>query len=346
MFTGLVQAVGEVVSMGSETPGGVARLVISPGGWSHRPGVGDSICVSGCCLTVAGLDDDRGAWLFDAVPETLARTKLGGLKPGDRVNLEHSLLPTTLMGGHLVQGHVDGVGEVVKVQRGDDWRIRIRPADRELLRYMAPKGGVAIDGVSLTIASVGAIARAARTTERAAKAANDPGFEIVLIPTTLAKTTLGELMPGAMVNIEADITAKTIVHYIENYGMPRVLAPKRIAAEEDRGGGESRMGRRAGPGAGPSRGPGGTGTGGRSAGPRGMGPSGMRPMMGRGPGRDLVEVRGRGAGPGCRGPGGGGGGRRGDGIWTEEAGTERAARAEVTETAGASASAEGRPETG
>lgn len=222
MFTGLVQALGEIRSIEPRAAGStIHRLRIAPLGWRHAPELGDSICVSGVCLTLAEIQ--TGVWGFDAIPETLARTTLGALKPGGKVNLEPALLPTTALGGHLVQGHVDGIGEVVRVQRGDDWRVRIRPADRSLLRYMVPKGGVCIEGVSLTIASVGVPPAAARTIERAAKAANDPGFEIALIPTTLERTTLGELMPGSMVNIEADITVKTIVHYIENYGAPKVL---------------------------------------------------------------------------------------------------------------------------
>lgn len=197
VFTGLVQAVGRVAAIEPRASG--VRLVIDPAGWDHRPAAGDSISVSGVCLTVAESPEGAGAWAFDVVPETLARSTLGRLKEGGRVNLEHAVTASTLMGGHFVQGHVDGVGTVDAVQATADWRLTIRPP-AELMAFMAPKGSVCIDGVSLTIAAL--------TRET---------ITIALIPTTLERTTLAGLRAGAGVNVEADVLAKTIVHYLRNF---------------------------------------------------------------------------------------------------------------------------------
>lgn len=197
MFTGLIQAVGIVLSV-EPTPAGV-RLSIDFGEWAHVPSPGDSICVSGCCLTVAATIGR--AVSFDVIPETLAKTSLGSLLLGARVNLEHAVTPTTLMGGHFVQGHVDGVGVVDLVDTAGSWRVRVRPP-AELMRYIAPKGSVCVEGVSLTIAAVNPA---------------ESWFEVALIPTTLAVTTLADLKPGSKVNIEADMFAKQVVHYLQNF---------------------------------------------------------------------------------------------------------------------------------
>jgi riboflavin synthase len=204
MFTGLVQAVGKVASVEPRPAGagGGVHLRVDPMGWGYRPEVGDSISVSGCCLTVAGLEGPKGElWAFDAVPETLAKTTLGGLAAGSRVNLEHAATPTTLLGGHVVQGHVDGVGVVESVLTEGEWRVRVRPP-ASLMEYMTPKGSVCLEGVSLTLARV------------------EPRewFEVALIPVTLEKTTLGALRAGSKVNIEADAFAKTVVNWLKNYG--------------------------------------------------------------------------------------------------------------------------------
>jgi riboflavin synthase len=199
MFTGLVQAVGVVLSV-APSPAGV-RLTVDFGSWAHIPSPGDSISVSGCCLTVAAIDGR--AVSFDVIPETLARTSLGALLLGSHVNLEHSVTPTTLMGGHIVQGHVDGVAIVESIDTTGERRVRIRPP-RELMRYIAPKGSVCIEGVSLTVAAL---------------TVADNWFEVALIPTTLAVTTLGNLRPGTKVNVEADMVAKQIVHYLKNFGV-------------------------------------------------------------------------------------------------------------------------------
>src|SRR5262249_8924199 len=157
------------------TPQG-ASVRLGVRGWEHRPRPGDSICVSGVCLTFTA-PGRSGVMTFDVVAETLARTTLGSLKVGSAVNLERSLAAGDPMGGHVVKGHVDGVGAIESVQPGADYRVAIRPAPG-LMEYIVPKGSVAIDGVSLTIARVG-----------------PAWFDVALIPTTLEKTTLSRLKP-------------------------------------------------------------------------------------------------------------------------------------------------------
>jgi riboflavin synthase len=141
-----------------------------------------------------------GLWAFDVVPETLSKTSLGRLRAGAAVNLEHAATPTTLMGGHVVQGHVDGVGVVESVVTEGEYRVRVRPP-AGLMEYMTPKGSICVEGVSLTLAAV------------------EPRewFEVALIPVTLEKTTLGSLRAGDPVNLEADVFAKTIVHWLKHY---------------------------------------------------------------------------------------------------------------------------------
>lgn len=198
MFTGIVQARGKVTQV--ERRGGGVRLRVHPQtGWGGCLSSGDSVAVQGCCLTVAEVGGD-GALGFDLVAETLDRTTLGGLGLGSEVNLEASVTPTTLLGGHLVQGHVDGVGVVEAVS--GDWRVRIRPP-RGLMEYLVPKGSVAVDGVSLTVASV------------------DPAggvFEVALIPTTRERTTLGAARAGQRCNLECDVLVKTVVHWLRHFG--------------------------------------------------------------------------------------------------------------------------------
>lgn len=199
MFTGLVESGGRVEAV-EVTPAG-RRVAIAPN-WAHAVGAGESICVSGVCLTVAEVNGQAGRLWFDVVPETLARTTLGRLAPGDRVNLERSATPSTLLGGHILQGHVDSLGRVQSVARAGERRVTVRPP-ADLMAYITPKGSVAIDGVSLTVARV------------------EPGagvFEVALIPVTLARTTLEDLCVGSEVNLEADIVAKTVVHYVRHYG--------------------------------------------------------------------------------------------------------------------------------
>lgn len=210
MFTGLVQSVG-VVRAVEAVPDGV-RLTVDPGGWSPGAGRGGSVAVNGCCLTLTDDPEASGGLLgFVAIPETLEKTGLGGLVAGSSVNLETAVSAQTLMGGHFVQGHVDGVGTVGLVTRpsgdGGEWRVRLAPP-AALMRYMSPKGSVCLDGVSLTLAAV----------EPGDRDGVGGWIEIALIPETLEKTTLGAWEVGDRINIEADVLAKTVVHYLQHYG--------------------------------------------------------------------------------------------------------------------------------
>ncbi len=199
MFTGIVETAGRVAALDPQPAG--KRLRIDIGAWRPRHGefaAGDSVCVSGVCLTL--VNPQPGILSFDVIHETLAKSRLGAVQVGQRINLESSLTAGTSLGGHFVQGHVDGTGKVTRVQEGDDWRIAIG-VPQDLMRYMIPKGSVALDGVSMTLAAV-----------RPAQCE----IEVAVIPTTLEITTLGELRAGAPVNLEADVLSKTIVHYLEN----------------------------------------------------------------------------------------------------------------------------------
>jgi len=190
MFTGIVQAVGRISRL--EPRGGDVELVVETGGLDvGRCEVGDSIAVSGACLTATRIEP--GSFVADVSRETLDKTILGGLVPGDPVNLELALRAGQPLGGHYVTGHVDGVAEVVDVtEDARSWRVRFRvPAS--LARYIAPKGSATIDGVSLTINEV-----------------QDQVFGVNLIPHTLEVTTLGTLVPGRRVNLEVDIIARYV----------------------------------------------------------------------------------------------------------------------------------------
>jgi riboflavin synthase len=187
VFTGLVREVGRVVSLDLASDDTVRLRIES----SLTAAIGDSVSINGCCLTV--VDGDRRTLAFDAVPETVARSTLGRLEAGAGVNLEPALRAGEALGGHYVQGHVDGVGNVRSVEpEGDGRRVWIDPP-AEVLRYCVEKGSIAVDGVSLTIADL-----------------DDEGFAVALIPHTLAATTLGALQPGDEVNLEADVLAKYV----------------------------------------------------------------------------------------------------------------------------------------
>ncbi len=188
MFTGIIQAVGEIAAL--QAQGGDLRLRVRTGKLDLGDvRLGDSIAVSGVCLTAVELPGD-GFWA-DVSGETLAHTIIGTLKLGARVNLEKALTPTTRLGGHLVSGHVDGVGEVIE-RRSDarSERFRIRTPD-ELARYIAQKGSICVDGVSLTVNAVeGSV------------------FDLNIVPHTLAETTLDMCRPGCKVNLEVDLIAR------------------------------------------------------------------------------------------------------------------------------------------
>jgi len=194
MFTGIVEELGEVVSI--ERFDGAARITVRGPRVTADARPGDSIAVNGTCLTVTGLSD--AGFTADVMAETLNRTGLGGLGPGSPVNLERSLCVGDRLGGHIVQGHVDGVGTVVSRVTGERWdvvRITVPPG---LARYLVEKGSIAVDGVSLTVSALGD-----GPGER-------PWFEVSLIPATLAATTLGRVQPGSGVNLETDIIGKYV----------------------------------------------------------------------------------------------------------------------------------------
>jgi riboflavin synthase len=195
MFTGLVQHVGRIVHIEPTETG--RSIEIDPAGWAHRAEPGESIAVNGACLTLVAA---APTWRFDVVVQTLGLTTLGSLRAGDRVNLEHAAAPATLLGGHLVQGHVDGVGAAMRVAstQPGEWRVRIVPP-AHLMKYIVPQGSIAIDGVSLTIA-----------------AADDASFDIALIPETLERTTLSGIgEEECAVNIECDYLARMIAIQVE-----------------------------------------------------------------------------------------------------------------------------------
>ena len=200
MFTGIVEEVG--VLLAREESGGVgpeadaARLRIRARKALEGVALGDSIAVNGVCLTVTGSDGEE--WTTDVMAETLRRSSLGALGAGDPVNLERAVTPHTRLGGHLVQGHVDGVGTVVTRTPGEHWEVVRVVLPPELARYVVEKGSITVDGVSLTVSAV--------------SAADDPEpwFEVSLIPTTLRETTLGAVPPGSPVNLEVDVIAKYV----------------------------------------------------------------------------------------------------------------------------------------
>lgn len=195
MFTGIIKSIGSVTKVVRVSGG--KRLSVDVGEWAVDCADGDSICVSGVCLTVAA----RRAPVveFDVINETLQRSILGDLAVSGRVNLERAMAVGERFDGHFVQGHVDGTACVTQIISSAQEQVIWFKADRELVRYVIPKGSIAIDGVSLTIAAVKA-----------------ETFSVALIPTTLDLTTLGSLAVGDRVNIESDIIARTIVHHMSS----------------------------------------------------------------------------------------------------------------------------------
>jgi riboflavin synthase len=206
MFTGIIQAVGTVVAM--QPTGGDLRLRVETGQLSlDDVAMGDSICTNGVCLTVIELPGD-GYWA-DVSVETLDFTTLGALQPGSRVNLEKALTPASRLGGHIVSGHVDGVGEIVGLQE-DARSIRVEvSAPKELAKYIAHKGSICIDGISLTVNAV--------TGKR---------FELNIIPQTMAETIFSEYRAGSRVNLEVDVIAR----YLERLVLGDAAADATVAA--------------------------------------------------------------------------------------------------------------------
>jgi riboflavin synthase len=194
VFTGIVRELGTVEALDGSA-GGV-RLQVRAPRTAAAAAIGDSVALNGVCLTVTAIED--GALLFDAVPETLSRSTLGRLRPRVDVNVEPALRAGEPLGGHIVQGHVDGVGRIRSVTpEGDGASIEVEAPD-DVLRYCVEKGSVAVEGVSLTIAALA-----------------EGGFAVALIPHTLAATTLGRLEAGDEVNLEADVLGKYVERLLD-----------------------------------------------------------------------------------------------------------------------------------
>ncbi|HUG91112.1 MAG TPA: riboflavin synthase [Planctomycetaceae bacterium] len=194
MFTGLVEVRGTVVAL--EPAGNAVRLhVEAPPTLAGGCRIGDSVAINGCCLTVVEIDGPR--WTFEAGPETLSKTNLGRLRRGDAVNLERSLPAAGRLGGHFVQGHVDGTGEVAAIDRDGEWVTMQFRVPGPLAVQLVPKGSVAVDGVSLTLVDV-----------------QRDAFSVALIPHTLEMTTLGLRRVGDVVNVETDILGKYVQKFL------------------------------------------------------------------------------------------------------------------------------------
>ena len=189
MFTGIVEELGTVAEVVDQ--GDAVRLTVQAATVLEGTGLGDSISVNGCCLTVSELGDGR--WTADLMQETLDKTSLRGVAPGDRVNLERAVTVDKRLGGHIVQGHVDGVGTVLGRTPSEHWEVVEIAMPETLSRYLVDKGSITVDGVSLTVVEAG--------TDR---------FTVSLIPETLTRTTLGTRQPGDRVNLEVDIIAKYV----------------------------------------------------------------------------------------------------------------------------------------
>jgi len=197
MFTGIVEELGTVV--GLTRLGAGARLTVGASAVTADARPGDSIAVNGVCLTVVEVDAD--SFTVDVMPESLDRSALGALRPADRVNLERAATPTTRLGGHLVQGHVDGVARIRRRVPGDLWETVHFELPPGLARYVVEKGSIALDGVSLTVVSV-----------------DGDGLSVGLIPTTLKLTTLGHKEVGDPVNVEVDVVAKYVEKLVSSRG--------------------------------------------------------------------------------------------------------------------------------
>lgn len=227
MYTGIVTHLGEVIDVHDTGEDGKRHLVIEVSPQIETAVIGSSIAIQGTCLTVTQIDPAEGPavrYHFDAIPETLRLTNLGGLGTGDRVNIEGSLTVGDEIGGHWVQGHVDGMGEIVSIERtgtgeGDvQIGVEIGP---ELAEGIIPKGSITVDGVSLT---VGEVVPGSNGRTR---------FNLYLIPHTLAVTTLGRVAVGDRVNIERDVMGRWVAHHVEAYLARRDAQVDPAPAETD-----------------------------------------------------------------------------------------------------------------
>lgn len=193
MFTGLVEEIGSVVKLDALED--AVRITVRAPKVTEDAQLGDSIAVDGVCLTV--VTAKGGEFTADVMRETLERSRLGAYEAGARVNLERAAALGQRMGGHIVQGHVDGVGHVLSTTPSKHWEVVRVSLPAELRRYVVEKGSIAVNGTSLTVSAVG-----------------DEWFEVSLIPTTLAETTAGELAVGEAVNLEVDIVAKYVANMV------------------------------------------------------------------------------------------------------------------------------------
>ena len=211
MFTGIVETIGRVEDVRSEA--GLTRFRIDLGPIATGVEVGESIAIAGACLTVTSIEGNVAS--FEAIPETLEKTRLGRLEIGDRVNLERAMASAGRFDGHIVQGHVDGVGEVRRFEReGYEALLHIR-CDAELAGQLVDKGSVTIDGVSLTVVRV-----------------LPDGFHVALIPHTLEITTLSDLSPGDPVNLEGDVFGKYVKNYLDRV-LPGLVARAQNDAQDE-----------------------------------------------------------------------------------------------------------------
>ena len=196
MFTGIVEELGTVEAVLDQ--GDAVRLTVRAATVLEDARLGDSIAVNGCCLTVATLGE--GTFTADVMQETLDKTSLRGVAAGDRVNLERAATLQTRLGGHLVQGHVDGTGEVLSRTPSEHWEVVAVSLPAPLAPFLVDKGSITVDGVSLTVVE-----------------AHDDHFSVSLIPETLARTTLGSRAPGERVNLEVDVIAKHVEKLVRAY---------------------------------------------------------------------------------------------------------------------------------
>ncbi|MFC4786130.1 riboflavin synthase [Nocardioides sp. MAHUQ-72] len=205
MFTGIVEELGTVEAV--EDQGDAIRLTIRAATVLEDAGLGDSIAVNGCCLTVASRTADT--WTADVMQETLDKTSLYGVSPGDRVNLERAVTADKRLGGHIVQGHVDGVGTIVGRTPSEHWEVVEIALPPGLAHHLVDKGSITVDGVSLTVVSAG-----------------EASFTVSLIPETLARTTLGFRQSGDRVNLETDVIAKHVEKLVTSGYLERFLAAR------------------------------------------------------------------------------------------------------------------------
>jgi riboflavin synthase len=210
MFTGIVEELGAVESV--EDQGDAIRLTVRAATVLEGTGLGDSIAVNGCCLTVTTIDD--GTWTADVMQETLDKTSLHGVQPGDRVNLERAVTADKRLGGHIVQGHVDGVGEILARTPSQHWEVVEVSLPEPMAPYLVDKGSITVDGVSLTVVE-----------------ARPTSFTVSLIPETLARTTLGHRQVGDRVNLETDVIAKHVAKLVAAY-LPGVATGEQIKEQD------------------------------------------------------------------------------------------------------------------